>query len=54
MITIEKMIQENRANCVGCYGCYNICPKKAIVMKEDEEGFRYPIVQQEKCIQCEA
>lgn len=54
MITIEKMIQEDKINCVGCYGCYNICPKKAIVMEEDEEGFRYPIVQQEKCIQCEA
>lgn len=54
MISIEQMIQENKANCVGCYGCYNACPKKAIVMEEDEEGFRYPIVQQEKCIQCEA
>ena len=54
MITIEKMIQEDKTNCVGCYGCYNICPKKAIVMEEDEEGFRYPIVQQEMCIQCEA
>ena len=31
MITIEKMIQEDKINCVGCYGCYNICPKKAIV-----------------------
>lgn len=54
MITIEKMIQEDKANCVGCYGCYNVCPQKAIVMEEDEEGFRYPIVHQDKCIQCEA
>lgn len=54
MISVEQMIQENKANCVGCYGCYNACPKEAIVMEEDEEGFRYPIVQQEKCIQCEA
>ena len=54
MITIEKMIQEDKTNCVGCYGCYNICPKKAIVMQEDEQGYRYPIVKKEKSIKCEA
>jgi coenzyme F420-reducing hydrogenase beta subunit len=54
MITIEQMIQEGKANCVGCYGCYNVCPKKAIVMEEDEEGFSYPVIQQKKCVQCEA
>lgn len=54
MITIEQMIKKDKANCAGCYGCYNACPQKAIVMTEDEEGFYYPVVQQEKCIQCEA
>ncbi len=54
MIKIEQMIQISKANCVGCYGCYNICPKNAITMKEDKEGFFYPAIQEEKCIKCEA
>ena len=54
MIKIEEMIQTSKENCVGCYGCYNICPKQAIQMKEDEEGFSYPTIQEKKCIQCEA
>ena len=28
------------------------CPVCAITMKEDEEGFLYPIVDEEKCIRC--
>lgn len=54
MIKIEQMIQTSKANCVGCYGCYNICPQNAITMKEDTEGFFYPVIQREQCIQCEA
>lgn len=42
----------DKTKCCGCYGCYNICPKNAITMKEDEKGFKYPIVDKEKCIQC--
>ena len=28
------------------------CPKKCIILKEDEEGFSYPVVETEKCINC--
>ena len=38
--------------CTGCYACYNICPKKAISLKEDDFGFIYPQVDKEKCINC--
>ena len=38
--------------CCGCTGCYAICPKKAIIMVEDEEGFDYPIICEQKCIRC--
>lgn len=38
--------------CTGCFACYNICPKKAIEMKEDECGFIYPEVDTNKCIKC--
>lgn len=38
--------------CTGCFCCYNICPKQAIQMKEDEYGNVYPIIDEEKCIHC--
>jgi coenzyme F420-reducing hydrogenase beta subunit len=38
--------------CSGCHACYNACPTNAIEMKEDENGFKYPIVDKEKCINC--
>ena len=30
-----------KSECCGCGACYNICPKKAIEMIEDEEGFKF-------------
>ena len=47
MINIEQ-----KSNCCGCQACYNICPKNAIEMIEDEKGFKYPRVDNEKCISC--
>lgn len=44
-------IQEKN-KCCGCYACYNICPKSAIEMVEDEKGFKYPKVNKERCINC--
>ena len=43
---------KDKSNCCGCYSCYNICPKKAIEMVEDEKGFKYPKIDKEKCIDC--
>ena len=42
----------NKEACCGCYGCSNICPKKCISMEVDNEGFWYPKVDKEKCINC--
>lgn len=39
-------------NCCGCGACYNVCPKKAITMKENEEGFKYPEVNMDICVNC--
>lgn len=47
MITIQ-----NKAECCGCTACYNICPKEAIQMKPDFEGFLYPFVNAERCVEC--
>ena len=50
--TIEEMIAANRADCNGCEACANICPKNAIKMVRDAEGFAYPNINHELCIKC--
>jgi coenzyme F420-reducing hydrogenase beta subunit len=42
----------DKQNCCGCYACYNICPQGCISMESDEEGFWYPKVDYDKCIEC--
>jgi len=41
-----------KEECTGCEACANICPKHAITMEEDEEGFRYPIIDSSICVSC--
>ena len=38
--------------CYGCTACAAICPKKAITMGTDSEGFLYPVVNDDFCIKC--
>ncbi len=38
--------------CYGCTACEQACPVHAITMRENEEGFLYPQVDEEKCIDC--
>lgn len=42
----------HKSECFGCEACVQVCSKKAIVMQEDNEGFRYPAVNGELCINC--
>lgn len=46
-----ELLKEKK-DCSGCSACFNICPKNAIEMKEDEKGFKYPVIDQTKCINC--
>lgn len=47
------MIQINRKeDCCGCNACGDACPKQAISFKTDNEGFWYPEVDMQKCIDC--
>lgn len=39
-------------NCCGCNACVQACPKHCIRMQEDSEGFLYPFVDRESCIDC--
>lgn len=41
-----------KQNCCGCTACKNICPKSAISMAPDEEGFLYPKIEQSRCVEC--
>lgn len=41
-----------RGKCCGCGACENICPKQAVSMRYDREGFLYPIIDSSKCIEC--
>ena len=43
----------NKVECCGCNACGDACPKQAITFKTDNEGFWYPEVDMEKCIDCE-
>ena len=43
---------KNEKDCCGCRACENICPKNAISMIENKEGFLYPKIDKEKCINC--
>lgn len=38
--------------CTGCQMCAAVCPKGAIQIKEDADGFLKPFIQEERCISC--
>lgn len=40
------------SNCCGCSACASRCPKDAINMRYDHEGFLYPVVESKRCIEC--
>ena len=38
--------------CCGCSACVQYCPKHCISLQEDKEGFLYPLVEKDNCIDC--
>lgn len=47
------MIQiKDKSACCGCSACYAICPKQCITLSADKEGFLYPVVNEDMCIDC--
>lgn len=48
----KPILYDRKEDCCGCTACYAICPKGAISMKEDEEGFEYPQINEDICIRC--
>ena len=43
---------EIKSSCYGCEACVQACSRKAITMVEDDEGFRYPRIDDSLCIHC--
>lgn len=41
-----------KEDCVGCNACVQRCPKTCISMEADEQGFLYPKVDLDRCIDC--
>lgn len=46
------LLYDNLENCCGCSACFSICPRHAITMNSDLEGFLYPLIDADKCICC--
>lgn len=40
------------SDCYGCQACLQICPVAAIDMQANREGFLYPMIDSNKCIDC--
>jgi coenzyme F420-reducing hydrogenase beta subunit len=43
---------KEKTNCCGCTACQQICPHGSIIMREDEQGFKYPEVDKTSCVEC--
>ena len=43
---------QNKVDCCGCNACGDACSKQAITFNTDNEGFWYPEVNKELCVDC--
>ncbi len=55
-MSIPKNILESsidtKSQCCGCGACVQVCAKNTIKMQEDDEGFLYPVVDTDLCVEC--
>ncbi|MBQ7761472.1 MAG: polysaccharide pyruvyl transferase family protein [Clostridia bacterium] len=51
---MENITNIEKTLCTGCGACANKCPVNAIEMKENEQGFLYPTIDNERCVDCGA
>ena len=49
---MSVILWKTKAECSGCWACANICPREAISMVPDEEGFHFPAIDDKRCIEC--
>lgn len=46
------MLESIKDTCTGCSACANLCPKQAITMEPNSEGFLYPTIDNSSCVKC--
>lgn len=49
---IQYIKTKNPADCCGCRACEQICVHKALSFTSDKEGFLYPVLDADKCVDC--
>ena len=49
---MKNITNIEKSLCTGCGACYNKCPFNAISMELDNEGFLYPQINNDKCMDC--
>jgi ferredoxin len=49
---LQNRLVATKGDCYGCGACVNVCPKGAIRMREDAEGFAYPVIDDDACVSC--
>ena len=47
-----KTVYKCKEKCCGCGLCSYICPKNAITMQCDKDGFVYPVIDEMRCVDC--
>ena len=52
MSLINHIQVQTPSSCCGCSACKQRCPKQCISMQRDSEGFLYPNVSEQECIDC--
>lgn len=50
--TLKNRLVQRKGDCCGCSACMAACPVDAISMVQDVEGFKYPSVDLERCVNC--
>lgn len=51
-LTADYFTSGDKFTCYGCGACMDSCPTKAIIMKEDSEGFYQPQINTKLCTNC--
>ena len=51
-MVIAVINPNEKSMCSGCMACVNSCPVNAITIVRDSEGFYYPEIKKEKCVDC--
>lgn len=49
---VKTTVLDIKENCCGCSACSEACPVNCIAMVSDTEGFKYPEIDRDRCVDC--